>query len=68
MKELIRFETFCKEILKANPNTVKTWKRRGDLPAKIFLKIGGTLYIRKDSFERWLDEEQAFKGDYYGNI
>lgn len=46
MTNFITFKEFC-EVLKANPNTVKTWKRRGDLPAKIFFKIGGTVYILK---------------------
>ncbi|MBQ8848352.1 MAG: helix-turn-helix domain-containing protein [Candidatus Gastranaerophilales bacterium] len=61
------FDEFCK-VLKANPNTVKTWKRRKDLPEKIFFKIGGTLYIIKDSFEAWVKEKQAWKGEYYGDI
>ncbi len=59
---IITFTEFCK-FLKANPNTVKTWKRRGDLPAKIFLKIGGTLYILQDVFEKWVQEKQAWVGD-----
>lgn len=64
---LITFAEFCK-LLKANPNTVKTWKRRGDLPAKMFLKIGGTLYILQDVFEKWVQEKQAWVGDYYGDL
>ncbi len=67
MAELITFKEFCK-MLNANPNTVKTWRRRKNLPEKLFFKIGGSLYVRKDSFERWVDEEQAYKGEYYGNI
>lgn len=31
MTQFYTFKEFC-QILKANPNTVKTWKRRGDLP------------------------------------
>ncbi len=67
MSNLITFKEFCK-LIKANPNTVKTWKRRGDLPAKIFFKIGGTLYILQDKFEQWIEYEQAGKGEYYGDI
>ena len=63
MTELLTFKEFCK-VLKANPNTVKTWKRRKDLPEKIFFKIGGTLYILKNEFEKWIAETQAGKGDY----
>ena len=67
MIDLITFKEFC-TLIKANPNTVKTWRRRKDLHEKLFFKIGGTLYLSKDSFERWVNEEQAFKGEYYGNI
>ena len=56
MTELITFKDFCK-LLKANPNTVKTWKRRGALPQNIFFKIGGTLYVLKDSFEKWMQDK-----------
>ena len=39
MRNLMTFNEFVK-ILKISPNTVKTWKRRGDLPPEIFFKIG----------------------------
>ncbi len=65
--QLLTFSEFCK-ILKANPNTVKTWRRRKDLPEKIFLKIGGTLYVIQEDFEKWIKEQQAWKGDYYGDL
>ena len=67
MTNFITFKEFC-TLLKANPNTVKTWKRRGDLPAKIFFKIGRTVYILKDKFEQWVADQQAWKGEYYGNL
>ena len=67
MTQFYTFKEFC-QILKANPNPVKTWKRRGDLPKKLFFKIGGTLYVFKDDFEKWLKEKQAWEGDYYGNL
>ena len=67
MIDLILFNDFCK-MINANPNTVKTWKRRGDLPAKIFFKIGGTLYILRDSFEDWVKERQAGLGEHYDNL
>ena len=65
--KLITFDEFVK-FLKSNSNTVKTWKRRGDLPAKIFLKIGGTIYVLQDKFEQWVAEKQASVGDYYGDL
>lgn len=64
MPNMITFKEFC-TMLKANPNTVKTWKRRGNLPANIFFKIGGTQYVFLDKFEQWIKEEQAWRGIEY---
>lgn len=64
MTNFITFKEFC-TLLKTNPNTVKTWKRRGILPAKIFFKIGGTLYVLEDKFEQWVKEERAWRGIEY---
>lgn len=60
MPNLITFKEFC-TMLKAKPSTVKTWKRRCDLPAEIFFKIGGTQYILLDKFEKWVEEEQEWR-------
>lgn len=67
MTEFYTFKEFC-EVLKANPNTVKTWRRRGNLPTKIFFKIGGSLYILKDKFEQWVIESKKEDEDFYDNI
>lgn len=58
MNNLITFKEFTKR-LKANPNTAKSWKRRGDLPPEIFFKIGGTLYILEDKFNDWIVKKQS---------
>ncbi len=58
MNNLITFNEFTK-LLKANPNTVKSWKRRGDLPPEIFFKIGGTLYVLEDKFNEWITKRQT---------
>ncbi len=63
----LTFKEFC-QCLKANPNTVKTWKKRGVLPAKIFFKIGGTLYILKDEFETWVKEKRTCEGENYAGL
>lgn len=68
MTELYTFKEFCTGVVKANPNTVKTWKRRGDLPEKIFFKIGGTLYILKNKYEQWVLENQKEDEDCHDNI
>lgn len=58
MNNLITFNEFTK-LLKANLNTVKSWKRRGDLPPEIFFKIGGTLYVLEDKFNDWITKQQT---------
>ena len=58
MNNLITFNEFT-NLLKANPNTVKSWKRRGDLPPEIFFKIGGTLYVLEDKFNAWITKQQT---------
>ena len=58
MNNLITFNEFTK-LLKANPNTVKSWKRRGDLPPEIFFKIDGTLYVLEDKFNNWITKQQT---------
>lgn len=67
MIEFWTFKEFCSKI-KANPNTVKTWRRREILPEKIFFKIGGTLYILKDKFEQWVIESKKEDEDSHDNI
>lgn len=67
MTDFYTFEEFC-AILKANPNTVKTWKRRGNLPAEIFFKIGGTLYILKEEFEKWIAEKKVRVAKNHDNL
>jgi len=57
MENLITFKEFVKR-LNANTNTVKSWKRRGDLPPEIFFKIGGSLYVLKDKFNDWIAKKQ----------
>lgn len=64
MLNLITFKEFC-DLLKANPNTVKTWKRRKKLPANIFFKIAGTQYVFIDKFEQWIKETQELRGIEY---
>lgn len=57
MNNLITFKEFVKR-LNANTNTVKSWKRRGDLPPEIFFKIGGSLYVLEDKFNEWVIDRQ----------
>ena len=51
---LISIKDFAKKLEKPE-STVRTWKRRGDLPAFIFINIGGTVFIKIKKFEEWIE-------------
>lgn len=54
MTDLISINDFAKE-LKKPVSTINTWRRRGNLPQEIFFKIGGTVFVRKDKFQQWVE-------------
>ncbi len=35
--------------------TIRTWKRREDLPPFIFKKIGGTVYVILNKLVEWIE-------------
>ena len=41
--------------LKTPESTIRTWKRRGDIPLSCFKEIGGTVFVRVEQFKEWLD-------------
>lgn len=47
---------FAKEMQKPE-STIRTWKRRGDLPSFLFKKIGNDIFIKIESYKKWLEEE-----------
>jgi len=51
---LMTIKDFAKELNKPE-STIRTWKRRGELPPSIFKEIGGTVFIRSEKFQEWLD-------------
>jgi hypothetical protein len=36
-------------------STLRTWKRRCEIPEECFKKIGSRVFIRTDKFQRWVD-------------
>lgn len=46
----------AKELNKPE-STIRTWKRRGDLPLFIFKEIGGTVFVKADKFKEWIEKE-----------
>lgn len=51
---LISIKDFSRE-LKNPESTIRTWKRRSDLPAFIFINIGSTVFIKIKKFEEWVE-------------
>ena len=37
-------------------STLRTWKRRGEIPEECFKKIGSRVFMRKDRFENWVEK------------
>lgn len=54
---LISIKKFADEMEKPE-STIRTWKRRGDLPSFLFKKIGGDIFIKIERFKKWVDEEE----------
>ena len=49
---LITIKTFA-DYLQKPISTIYSWKDRGDLPQEIFLKIGGSWFIKLNKFNEW---------------
>ena len=53
---LMSVEDFAK-LIKRPLNTVKTWKKRGELPEYLFKKVGGCVYVRENRIQEWIDSD-----------
>ena len=58
MFNLIDIKEFSKMIGKPE-STVRTWRRRGDLPSQIFLKIGNSIFIKTAEFEKFTQSNNS---------
>lgn len=57
LPDLIALDTASK-ILKRSVSTLYDWKYRGRMrkekvPSRLFVKLGGALYLRKDVLKEW---------------
>lgn len=52
LKELAKY-------LSVPESTVRTWKRRGNLPQNCFICIGGTVYAKVNEVQNWIDKQAA---------
>ena len=51
---LMKIKDFAKE-LQVPESTVRTWKRRGDIPSSCFHIIGNTVFVKEEEVKKWLD-------------
>jgi len=52
---IMKLKDFAKEI--GTPeSTVRTWKRRGDIPKNCFLVIGSTVFVRVKEIQQWISQ------------
>ena len=56
MLGLMTLKDFANELGKPE-STVRTWKRRGDLPSYLFKTIGGTVFVRAEKIKEWIDND-----------
>ncbi len=38
-------------------STIKTWRRRGELPEYLFKKVGGEIFVRTERIKEWVDSD-----------
>lgn len=53
---LMTLKEFAKQMNKPE-STIRTWKRRGDLPENLFKKIGGDVFIKTEKFKEWVEKD-----------
>lgn len=55
---LMTLKEFAKEFNKPE-STIRTWKRRGDLPPSLFIKIGGDIFIKTEEFKKLIENSNS---------
>lgn len=53
---IIPLKDFAKQLNKPE-STIRTWKRRGELPSFLFKKIGNDIFIKKQKFKEWIEND-----------
>ena len=53
---LMTLKDLAKELNKPE-STVRTWKRRGEIPPFLFKEIGGTIFVKVEKFKEWVEKD-----------
>ena len=40
-------------------STIRTWRRRGEIPLSCFKVIGNTVFIKVEEMKKWLDRSES---------
>lgn len=51
---LMSIKDFAKELHKPE-STIRTWRRRGDLPSSLFVEIGSTVFVKTEEFKKLIE-------------
>lgn len=54
MANLITIQELAKKLDKP-VSTIRTWKIRGHIPENVFFKIGGSIFVKEDKFNQWVE-------------
>ncbi len=46
-------------LLQTKESTVRTWINRGQIPSELIFRIGHTVRIRLDKFDRWVSGDEC---------
>ena len=57
---IIKIKEFAREI-KTPESTIRTWKRRGEIPENCFLVIGSTVFVKVEEIQQWI-KKTVWKG------
>lgn len=40
-------------------STIRTWKRRGEIPSSCFKKVGNRVFVKEAEVRKWLDNSES---------
>ena len=52
---IMKIKDFAKQI-GIPESTVRTWRRRGEIPAQCFLVIGSTVFVKVEEVRKWISQ------------
>ena len=52
---IMKIKDFAKQI-GIPESTVRTWRRRGEIPEQCFLVIGSTVFVKVEEGRKWISQ------------